>query len=212
VFAIVPIFASENPTEGGLYAVLYEGCEDNCFDELLLHLGGAADPRENWDKTWLNKMVDKNWEALKKWPYSFRIKEDVIIAIQNEAIALRKSLAELTLRGHTSETANLCVVFKPLDPSRKHNIVELDFNKAAYKSKTPRFQHPLIRFYALRIDEHPNLFVIVGGSIKASGLAQHTKMLSRQLSNLGKVGRALKASNVTVDWFDNQTFEIPSCK
>lgn len=210
MYTIVPIFASTNPEEGGLYAVLYDGCQDNCLDELLLHLGGIQITDNDWDQNWLVKMVNKNWEALKSYPHYFTNKMEAISAIKLEAAALRKSLEELSRKGQTSVNVNLGKAFKPLDPDRNHNIVQLEYNQAAYKGKTPRFRHPLIRLYALRIEDHPNLFVVVGGGIKASLNAEDTKMLGPQLHRINDIGRALKANSVTIHWFDNQTFELQS--
>lgn len=204
MYSIIPIFASEDPTEGGLYAIHQRGDDLNCFDLLITRLRGLDDESQ----TWLIEMINKNWQNLKAYPYYFNSKIEVVKAIQKETEHLFTSIKELSIKGWASDTANLLVVFKPLDESKKFDIVELRFNSQAYKSKTPKIKHPLIRLYALRVESHPNLFVVVGGGIKATAIAQHTKSLGPELFRINEVAKAMLEANVTISWFNNTAFRL----
>ena len=164
--------------DGRLWAVQYDGDEDNCFDNLFTHW---------FDISWLKDFFKNNLEDLTSF---FKI-TDIYQAI-SETLVEAEKLECLIL--DISPEANLDILFKHLENSR---FTEMSLGKEKARG-TGTSQHPSwLRIYAIKME--PGIYLVIGGAIKL------TATMAERSHTLAELARLEQVRNYLID---NGVFDL----
>lgn len=149
--------------DGRLWAVKYEGEENNCFDLLF----------DCWyDISWLKSFFEKNLEDLSSFFYITDVYEAVLDTI-DEAQRLECLMLDIT------PDANLGILFKHLENDR---FSEMFLGKEKAKGDGGFKHASWLRIYAIKIEK--GVYLVTGGAIK---LTATMKERSHTLAELAKM-------------------------
>lgn len=161
--------------DGRLWAVRYEGAEDNALDAVF----------NQWnDVLWLREFFKANIDDLVSY---FKI-TDVNDAIY-DTIEDSNKLECLIL--DISPDADLDKLFRPLENSR---IDENLLSKEKARIHNRPHHASWLRIYAIKLE--PGKYIITGGAIKLTATMQEREHTLRELQNMEKVRQFLIANNV----------------
>ncbi len=167
--------------DGRLWAVRYDGKEDNCFDELF----------SRWfDMHWLTSFFKDNLDDLKSYFHITDVYEAVLETVE-EASRLECLMLDI------SPDSNLDILFKHLENSRFSEML-LGKEKARGDGS---FRHSSwLRIYAVKIER--GVYLVTGGAIKLTAtMAERNHTLS-ELAKLETVRNYLMDNGV----FDKDGF------
>ncbi len=162
-------------SDGRLWAVRYEGDEDNILDSLF----------SQWDDVeWLRTFFKKNMADLQSY---FRI-SDVEIAIDitaEDSDVLQRKILDL------SPNANLDELFRPLN-----NYISSEFtlNREKANPKTLTHRKSWLRIYALKLED--GCYIITGGAIKLTKTMQEREHTLEELLRQEKVRNFLLTNQI----------------
>ncbi len=166
--------------DGRLWAVKYDGDEEDCFDALF---------NKWYDMDWLKGFFKNNLDDLSTY---FRI-TDVYQAIM-ETIEDASRLECLML--DITPEANLDLLFNHLENSR---FAEMYLGKE--KAKGIGSRHPSwLRIYAIKLDQ--GIYLVTGGAIKLTATMSERKHTLAELAKLESVRNYLIDNGV----FDSEGF------
>ena len=174
--------------DGRLWAVRYDGQDDNCFVELF----------DSWfDMQWLASFFKDNLDDLKSYFHITDVYEAVMETVE-EASRLECLMLDIT------PDANLDLLFRHLENSRFSEMA-LGREKAKVDGS---YLHPSwLRIYAIKIDQ--GAYLVTGGAIKLTAtMAERCHTLS-ELAKLEKVRNYLMDNGVfdkdgLTEYIDNE--------
>lgn len=164
--------------DGRLWAVRYEGEENNCFDSLF----------SSWyDMSWLKKFFTENLADLSSFFHITDVYEAIMETI-DEARRLECLMLDI------SPDANLDLLFRHLENSRYSEML-LGREKAKGEGS---FRHSSwLRIYAIKIE--PGIYVVTGGAIKL------TASMPERVHTLAELAKMEHVRNYLID---NGVFDI----
>ncbi len=149
--------------DGRLWAVQYDGKEDNCFDELF----------EQWyDMQWLRTFFKENLADLESYFHITDVYQAVMETME-EASRLECLMLDIT------PNANLDQLFRHLENSR---FSEMALGKEKAKGDGLRRHPSWLRIYAIKVED--GVYVVTGGAIKLTATMEER---SHTLSELAKL-------------------------
>lgn len=167
--------------DGRLWAVRYDGKEDNALYELF-HL---------WDDVmWLRTFFKNNWNDLISY---FKI-SDINQAIRDtieDSDRLQGIIMDI------SPDANLDEIFHPLENFRTSEML---LGKEKAKLKKERSHSSWLRIYAIKLSE--GVYIITGGAIKLTLKMEEREHTRKELVKMEKVRSFLLNENI----IDNDSF------
>ena len=167
--------------DGRLWAVRYEGEEDNVLYTLF----------EQWnDVMWLRSFFKKNWQDLTSY---FKI-TDINQAIE-DTIEDSDRLQGVIM--DVSPEANLDEIFHPLENFRTSDVL---LGKEKAKLKRVKRHSSWLRIYAIKLSE--GVYVITGGAIKLTLKMEEREHTKQELVKMEKVRLFLLNENI----IDNDSF------
>lgn len=149
--------------DGRLWAVRYDGKEDNCFEELF---------GQWYDMLWLKTFFEQNISDLESF---FHITEvyQAVMETMEEASRLECLMMDIT------PEANLDTLFKHID-NRRYSEMLLGKEKAKGDGM---HKHPSwLRIYAIKVDK--GTYVITGGAIKLTATMSERSHTLAELAKL----------------------------
>lgn len=196
------MFAIETIVEDSLYAIRYEGTEDDEFENNEFQDDQSKKDEfrrlfSNWtDPEYLDAFFTKNQTDLHKDFFDFISIEDAILLTIEEAGLLEQELIDIAENGKNGNHDTLQTLFKPLN-NREESIYPIpDYQKSkAYGNERKSW----LRIYAIRIDK--NVFVVTGGAIKLTANMNDRDHLTAELNKLDLVKRFL----IEEDIIDNES-------
>lgn len=163
--------------DGRLWAVRYDGKEDNCFEELF---------GQWYDMLWLKTFFEQNISDLESFFHITDVYQAVMETME-EASRLECLMMDIT------PEANLDTLFKHLD-NRRYSEMLLGKEKAKGDGLQ---KHPSwLRIYAIKVDE--GTYVITGGAIKL------TATMSERSHTLAELAKLELVRN---HFIDNRVFD-----
>ena len=161
--------------DGRLWAVCYEGAEDNALDAVF----------NQWnDVLWLREFFKANIDDLVSY---FKITDvnDAIYDTIEDSDKLECLILDI------SPDADLDKLFRPLENSRIDEKL-----LSTEKARIPNRPHHAswLRIYAIKLE--PGKYIITGGAIKLTATMQEREHTLRELQNMEKVRQFLIANNV----------------
>jgi hypothetical protein len=158
--------------DGRLWAVQYDGEDENCFDSLFTHW---------FDINWLKEFFKNNLGDLTSF---FKI-TDIYQAI-NETLVEAEKLECLIL--DISPDANLDVLFKHLENSR---FTEMSLGKEKARGAGTSRHPSWLRIYAIKME--PGIYLVTGGAIKL------TATMAERSHTLAELARLEQVRNYLID-------------
>lgn len=161
--------------DGRLWAVRYEGAEDNALDAVF----------NQWnDVLWLREFFKANIDDLVSY---FKITDvnDAIYDTIEDSDKLECLILDI------SPDADLDKLFRPLENSR---IDEKFLSKEKARIHNRPHHASWLRIYAIKLE--PGKYIITGGAIKLTATMQEREHTLRELQNMEKVRQFLIANNV----------------
>lgn len=199
MLAVVPIFASNNPDEGGLYALWNEEIsfwnEEGGIDELTLFKRRLSDP------IYVFEQIQRRWrmKQLPKFSSEAEARDRLSAELNNLMYQLGWS------EGHQDflyPNVQLSEIFLDLDPHDSFGHVS-DY---ARKGKTVEWGRRLLRLYAYQ--PYDNIFIIAGGGIKTTRTIQEDTFLNPEFDKLKRLNKLGDKIGVPKSWFINKPFQI----
>ena len=185
---IVRIFEDIDEANCLLWAVVYEGNEDNEYDRLF----------DQWNEvSYLEEFFTNNYADLDTPFWKHMSKDEAVNKTLRETEDFEDMFYEIAHGGVWGEKKTVLDIFKPL--------VRQDFdtaNKKKYKTR-PDEKNPFLRLYAVRLED--DTFVITGGSIKLTKDMTGRKHLEDELDKLTQVKHYLKS--VGISYLEDLTTE-----
>ena len=174
--------------DGRLWAVRYEGKEDNCFEELF---------NQWFDMQWLVSFFKDNLHDLTSYFHITDVYEAVMDTVE-EASRLECLMLDL------SPDANLDLLFRHLENSR---FSEMLFGKEKAKGDGSRRHPSWLRIYAIKIDQ--GVYLVTGGAIKLTATMAERSYTLSELAKLEKVRNYLMDNGVfdkdgLTEYIDNE--------
>ena len=167
--------------DGRLWAVRYDGKEDNCFEELF---------GQWFDLQWLASFFKDNLDDLKSYFHITDVYEAVMDTVE-EASRLECLMLDI------SPDANLDMLFRHLENSR---FSEMLLGKEKAKGDGS-YRHPSwLRIYAVKIER--GLYLVTGGAIKLTATMAERSHTFSELAKLETVRNYLIDNGV----FDKDGF------
>ena len=174
--------------DGRLWAVRYDGQEDNCFEELF----------GRWfDMQWLASFFKDNLDDLKTYFHITDVYEAMMETVE-EASRLECLMLDIT------PDANLDILFRHLENSR---FSEMALGREKAKGDGSCRHPSWLRIYAIKIDQ--GAYLVTGGAIKLTAtMAERSHTLS-ELAKLEKVRNYLVDNGVfdkdgLTEYIDNE--------
>ena len=164
--------------DGRLWAVRYEGCEDNVLYSLF----------EQWnDVAWLRNFFKANSKDLESY---FKITNinDAIRRTIDDSNELEAIIMDI------SPEANLDLIFRPLSNS---TIGECLLGKEKARLKNLVGRSSWLRIYAIKLTK--GAYIITGGAIKLTATMQEREHTEIELRQLEKVRNFLINENIIDD-------------
>jgi hypothetical protein len=199
VLYIHPVFASEEPTEGGLYAVRFEGETFNSYEHFKSFISGGSIQL-------LHDEILAHWNIMgpgSKY-FNFANVQDAIIKAQAEGRLFLKELKAYSFQPNHNEKM-LCDVFEPLNPPGSLRRPRFAAAEKAKADLTPK----MIRLYGIKL--HSNLYVMTGWSLKYAEEMESYQEGLQQLDRLERVHAEFKTEFIYEDFdilFKNNNFQI----
>ena len=158
--------------DGRLWAVRYDGKEDNCFEELF----------GRWfDMQWLASFFKENLDDLKTYFHITDVYEAVMETVE-DASRLECLMLDIT------PDANLDMLFRHLENSR---FSEMALGREKAKGDGS-YRHPSwLRIYAIKIEQ--GVYLVTGGAIKL------TATMAERSHTLSKLAKLEKVRNYLID-------------
>ncbi len=168
--------------DGRLWAVRYEGAEDNALATIL----------DQWnDMVWLRSFFKENIADLASY---FKITDvnEAIYDTLDDAERLQCLIMDI------SPDADLDRIFRHLEPSR---ISEMLLGKEKAKLDGRRRHASWLRIYAIKLSE--GVYIITGGAIKLTATMQERQHTLDELAKMERVRNFLISENIA----DEESFE-----
>lgn len=137
----------------------------------------------------LLKFFKDNLEDLRNSFWDGLSIEDAVLKVQKEAISFQAELRDFVLQDPGSRTMSLSSIFEQLD---KHEFA-LKANSKNFRKGKPNFERPLLRLFAIEMEEGEHL--VTGGAIKLSAKMDRPH-LKHEIQNLIKVHDFLKSYRI----------------
>ena len=191
------MFALETIVENSLYAIRYDGIEEdefenNEFDEDESKKDEFSRLFKNWsDPEYLDAFFDKHKLDLQKDFYSFISIEDAINRTIDESEALEQQLIEIAESGKTERLDTLQTLFKPLNKKDEELYPIPDYQKSKVYGE---HRKSWLRIYAIRLNS--NEFVVTGGGIKLTETMNDREHLKKELEKLHLVKQFLISKGI----------------
>ena len=152
--------------DGRLWAVRYEGEEEDCFDSLFACW---------YDMSWLTGFFKENLSDLSSY---FRVTDvyQAVLDTVEEASCLECLMLDL------SPDANLDSLFRHLENSR---FSEMSLGKEKAKGRGGRKHSSWLRVYAIKMD--PGVYLVTGGAIKLTATMVERRHTLAELAKMEKV-------------------------
>ena len=160
---------------GRLWAVRYDGKEDNCFEELF---------GQWFDMQWLASFFKDNLDDLKSYFHITDVYEAVLETV-DEAARLECLMLDI------SPDANLDMLFRHLENSRFSEML-LGMEKA--KGDGSYRRSSWLRIYAIKIE--PGVYLVTGGAIKLAATMAERSHTLLELAKLERVRNYLMDNGV----------------
>lgn len=167
--------------DGRLWAVRYEGHEDNCFEELF---------GQWYDILWLKRFFKDNILDLKSYFHITDVYEAVRVTIED---ASRLECLMLDI----APEANLDLLFRHLENNR---YSEMSLGKEKAKGESLRYHSSWLRVYAIKIEN--GVYLVTGGAIKLTATMSERSHTLAELAKLELVRNHLIDNGV----FDKEGF------
>ena len=174
--------------DGRLWAVHYDGEDNNCFDELF---------SQWYDMQWLKEFFKENLSDLKSYFHITDVYEAVMDTIE-DASKLECLMLDIT------PDANLNTLFRHLESYR---FSEMSLGKEKARGDGS-FRHPSwLRIYAIKIEN--GIYVVTGGAIKLTATMSERKHTLEQLARLERVRNHFIDNGIfdkegLYDYFENE--------
>ena len=174
--------------DGRLWAVMYEGERDNCFDALF----------SKWyDMKWLKGFFMENLSDLSAY---FRITDVYQAVAETMEDATRLECLMLDL----SPDADLDTLFRHLE---NYRASEMLLGKAKAKGGRGHGHNSWLRIYAIRLD--PGVYLVTGGAIKLTSTMEERSHTFAELARLELVRNYLLDNGIydldgLTDFIDNE--------
>ncbi len=152
--------------DGRLWAVSYEGHEENCFEELF---------GQWYDMLWLKKFFNDNILDLKSYFHITDVYEAVRETIE-DASRLECLMLDIT------PDANLDLLFRHLENNR---YSEMSLGKEKAKGDSLRYHPSWLRVYAIKIEK--GVYLVTGGAIKLTATMSERSHTLAELAKLESV-------------------------
>jgi len=152
----------ETIIENSLYAILWEGEEDNSFDQMAILYNDAE---------FLNEYFNEHIKKLTYYVNPSYTPQDAAIRTRREATALTQELKALATEGLIKDGRSLDDIFKPLHAVGAYNHPRYHTD---VKAKGDWDEAPWLRVYAIKCDD--NLYVITGFGLKLVKLTREEKI------------------------------------
>ena len=149
--------------DGRLWAVRYDGKEDNCFDELF---------SQWYDMQWLREFFKENLSDLASYFHITDVYKAVMETI-DEASRLECLMLDI------SPKSNLDSLFRHLENSR---YSEMALGKEKAKGDGMYKRPSWLRIYAIKVEE--GTYVVTGGAIKLTATMSERKHALAELAKL----------------------------
>jgi len=166
--------------DGRLWAVRYDGDDDNCFAKLF----------EQWnDMNWLIVFFKENLHDLQSY---FHITDvyQAVMDTMDEASRLECLMLDIT------PSANLDLLFRHLENSR---FSEMSLGREKAKGDGSYRHSSWLRLYAIKIEE--GIYIVTGGAIKLTARMAERRHTLAELAKLEQVRNCL---------IDNGVFDMDS--
>lgn len=161
--------------DGRLWAVRYDGMDDNALTMLFDQWG---------DVVWLRNFFKENWDDLTSY---FKV-TDLNTAIE-DTIEDSDQLQCLML--DLSPDSNLDEIFHPLE---NYRTSEMLLGREKAKPKRVSRHSSWLRIYAIKIES--GIYVITGGAIKLTFIMAERKHTADELVKMDKVRRFMLNENI----------------
>ena len=161
--------------DGRLWAVRYDGKEDNCFEELFCQW---------FDMQWLTSFFKDNLDDLKSYFHITDVYEAVLETV-DEAARLECLMLDI------SPDANLDMLFRHLENSR---FSEMLLGKEKAKGDGSYCRPSWLRIYAIKIE--PGVYLVTGGAIKLAATMAERSHTLLELAKLERVRNYLMDNGV----------------
>lgn len=184
-----PIFArSSDPTDGGVFAIIYDENGQNAWVELINRLNDVSYLHEFFnDRRHLSPLRGSGDAGI----------ERAVSHARAEVADLVNYIRQLAQQKPNDDTyASLGQLFKPLENWRVDADVDLLKEKAR-----GRKHNKWLRIYAIRV--RPNLYIITGGALKMVHQMQDDAVTCKELVKLKRVKDWLKGLGIV----DAESFE-----
>lgn len=161
--------------DGRLWAVRYEGAEDNALAAIL----------DQWnDVIWLRSFFKENIEDLASY---FKITDvnEAIYDTLDDAERLQCLIMDI------SPDADLDRIFRHLEPNR---ISEMLLGKEKARLDGCRKHASWLRIYAIKLSE--GVYIITGGAIKLTATMQERQHTLNELAKMERVRNFLISENI----------------
>ncbi|MBO5361353.1 MAG: hypothetical protein J6A35_00175 [Paludibacteraceae bacterium] len=161
--------------DGRLWAVRYDGAEDNALDAVF----------NQWnDVLWLREFFKANIDDLVSY-FKITDVDDAVYDTIEDSDKLECLILDI------SPDADLDKLFRPLENSR---IDEKLLSKEKARIHNRPHHASWLRIYAIKLE--PGKYIITGGAIKLTAKMQEREHTLRELQNMEKVRQFLIANNV----------------
>lgn len=161
--------------DGRLWAVRYDGKENNCFKELF---------GQWFDIQWLTSFFKDNLNDLKSYFHITDVYEAVMETVE-EASRLECLMLDI------SPDANLNNLFRHLENSR---FSEMALGREKARGNGNLRHSSWLRIYAIKIDQ--GAYLVTGGAIKLTATMSERSHTLSELANLEKVRNYLMDNGV----------------
>lgn len=158
--------------DGRLWAVRYDGKDDNCFDELF---------GQWFDMQWLKSFFKENLSDLKSYFHITDVYEAVFDTME-EAARLECLMLDI------APDANLDKLFRHLETNR---FSEMALGKEKAKGDGSFRHSSWLRIYAIKIEQ--GVYLITGGAIKL------TARMSERSHTLSELAKLEQVRNYLID-------------
>lgn len=149
--------------DGRLWAIRYDGRENNCFEELF----------SKWyDMSWLKQFFQENLDDLQAFFHITDVYQAVMETME-EATQLECLMLDIT------PDANLDLLFRHLE---NHRFSEMALSKEKAKGLGSYRHSSWLRIYAIKIES--GVYVITGGAIKLTATMAERRHTLSELAKL----------------------------